>query len=123
PTAPGRRLDPPWEPSADRVSAAVRTMLELVFGLPSPLLEAACRWMLGGGTTLIDVPPRMPHCNDLFKIFPDLPGHRLRPADEQIRRVHQQAEEFRERARLNIDRQKAAAARMRARFESRKRRR
>lgn len=123
PNAPDRRLDPPWEPAADRLTAGVRTMLELVFGLPSPLLEAACRWMLGEGATLIDVPPRMPHCNDLFKIFPDLPGHRLRPADEQIRRVHQQAEEFRERARLNIDKQKAAAARMRARFEGRKRRR
>jgi hypothetical protein len=124
PNAPDRRLDPPWEPAGDRLTAAMRTVLELVFGLPSPLLEAACRWMLGGGTTLIDVPPRMPHCNDLFKIFPDLPGgHRPRPADEQIRRVHQQAEEFRERARLNIDKQKASAARMRARFEGRKRRR
>ena len=123
PNAPDRRLDP-WEPAGDRFTAAARAMLELVIGLPSPLLERACRWMLGGGTTLIDVPPRLPHCNDLFKIFPDLPGgHRLRPADEQIRRVHQQAEEFRERARLNIDRQKATAARMRARFEGRKRRR
>lgn len=124
PNAPDRRLDPPWEPAGDRLTAAVRTMLELIAGLPSPMVEAACRWMLGGAATLIDMPPRMPHCNDLFKIFPDLPGaHRLRTAEDQIRKVHQQAEEFRERARLNIDRQKASAARMRARFESRKRRR
>jgi hypothetical protein len=98
-------------------------MLELIVGLPSPAVEAVCRWMVGGTATLIDMPPRMPHCNDLFKMCPDLPGHRLRTAEDQIRRVHQQAEEFRERARLNIDRQKASAARMRARFEGRKRRR
>jgi hypothetical protein len=54
--------------------------------------------------------------NDLFKIFPDLPGgHRVRPAAEQIRRVRQEVELFRRRARIRIDEQHQAAARMRAR--------
>jgi hypothetical protein len=110
-------------PSGERRIAVTRTMLELVLGLPSPLVEAACRWLLGGGDTLVEMPPRLPHSNDLFKIFPDLPGHRLRTAEEQVRKVHQQVEEFRERARINIDRQRAAAARVRVRAKLADRRR
>ena len=112
--APEWRVDPATEPDGDRMMAAARTMFELILGLPSPVVEAACRWLLGGGVTLVEMPPRLPHSNDLFEVFPDLPGHRHRSAEEQIRKVHQQVEEFRERARLNIDRQRAAAARVRA---------
>jgi hypothetical protein len=61
--------------------------------------------------------------DDLFDIFPDLPGLRHRTADEQIRKVHQQVQETRLRARVNIDRQKANAAVMQARVAARKRRR
>jgi hypothetical protein len=119
PNAPEWRGD---TASGDRGIAVARTMLELVLGLSSPLVEAACRWLLGGGDTLVEMPPRLPHSNDLFKIFPDLPGHRLRTAEEQVRKVHQQVEEFRERARINIDRQRAAAARVRAKLADRRRR-
>lgn len=122
PNAPAWRTDRTREPSADRGVAVARTMLELMLGLPSPAIEAVCRWLLGGGDTLVEMPPRLPHTNDLFEIFPDLPGHRLRSADEQVRKVHQQVEEFRERARINIDRQRAAADRVRASVARRKRR-
>jgi hypothetical protein len=122
PNARDCRLDPAEEPRGHRMAVAVRTMLELTLGLPSPVIEAACRWLYGGGDTLVEMPPRVPHSNDLFEIFPDLPGHRLRTAEEQVRRVHQQVEEFRERAKINIDRQKASAARVRAQVASRKRR-
>jgi hypothetical protein len=50
------------------------------------------------------------------------PWLRPRAANDQVQRVHQQAEAFRERAKANIDRQRASAARVRARIESRKRR-
>ena len=71
----------------------------------------------------MDMPPRLPHSNDLFEIFPDLPGHRPhRSPEEQVRKVHQKVEEFRERARINIDRQRAAADRVRASVARRKRR-
>jgi hypothetical protein len=124
PNAMQWRAEAAWEPEGGRLMRAVRTVMELILGLPSPVMEAMCRWLLGEGDTLVEMSPRRPHCNDLFEIFPDLPGgHRLRSAEEQIRRVHQQAEEFRDRARVNIDRQKASAAQMRARFDGRKRRR
>jgi hypothetical protein len=121
PNAPAWRADPAKPPRGDRMAASARTVLELILGLPSPVVEAACRWLLGGGTTLVEMPPR-PHSNDLFEIFPDLPGYRLRTAEEQVRKVHQRIEEFRERARINIDRQRAAAARVRANVAGRKRR-
>ena len=123
PNARDRRLDPAEEPRRHRMTVVVRTMLELTLGLPSPVIEAACRWLYGGGDTLMEMPPpRVPHSNDLFEIFPDLPGHRLRTAEEQVRRVHQQVADFRERAKISIDRQKASAARVRAQVASRKRR-
>ena len=110
-------------PDVHRVMEGARTLLELVLGLPSPIVEAGCRWWLGEGDTLVEMPPRLPSSNDLFEIFPDLPGRRFRAAADQVRRVHQQVAAFRERARINIDRQKAAAARIRARVAGRKRRR
>jgi hypothetical protein len=61
--------------------------------------------------------------DDLFAIFPDLPGIRHRTPEEQIRKVHQQVADTRERARANIGRQKANAARMQERIADRKRRR
>jgi hypothetical protein len=103
------------------LTTAVRTLLTLIVGLPSPAIEAVCRWWQAGGDTLVDVPPR-PHGNNLFEIFPDLPWMRPRAASDQVQRVHQQAEAFRERAKANIDRQRAAAARMRARVTDRKQR-
>jgi hypothetical protein len=103
------------------LTSTVRTLLALIVGLPSPAIEAVCRWWQAGGDTLVDVPPR-PHRNDLFAIFPDFPWLRPRGATDQVQRVHQQAEAFRERAKANIDRQRASAARVRARIESRKRR-
>jgi hypothetical protein len=122
PNAAAWGADQTREPNADRGMALAQTMLELLMGLPSPLIEAACRRLLGGGDTLIEMPPRLPYSNDLFEIFPDLPGHRLRTAEEQVRRVHQQVEEFRERTRINIDRQRAAAARVRNSVARRRRR-
>jgi hypothetical protein len=110
------------EPKGHRVMAATRTMMELILSLPWRVAEAACRRLNDGGATLVDMPPRLPHSDDLFEIFPDLPGARLRSPEEQVRRVRQQVEEFRERARINIDRQKASAARMRARVAGRSRR-
>ena len=50
-----------------------------------------------------------PTPDDLFRIFPDLPGLRKRTAAEQVERVHRQVEETRERANANIQRQQAAA--------------
>ena len=120
PNAPHPRTDP-GEPANSRLTAAVRTLLALILGLPSPIIEAMCRWLQSGGATLVEMPTRR-HSNDLFELFPDLPGHPPRAAEDQLRRVHQQVEEFRERARVNIDRQRASAARMRARVANRKRR-
>ena len=52
--------------------------------------------------------------NDLFAIFPDLPGMRHRSAQEQIADVHRQVQKTRQRASENILRQKAATERVRA---------
>jgi hypothetical protein len=117
PEEPAESTEPAWSP----LTTAVRTLLTLIVGLPSPAIEAVCRWWQAGGDTLVDVPPR-PHGNNLFEIFPDLPWMRPRAASDQVQRVHQQAEAFRERAKANIDRQRAAAARMRARVTDRKQR-
>jgi hypothetical protein len=114
---PAESAEPAWSP----LTSIVRAVLALIVGLPSPAIEAVCRWWQAGGDTLVDVPPR-PHNNNLFEIFPDLPWMRPRSANDQVQRVQQQAEAFRERAKANIDRQRAAAARMRARVADRKRR-
>jgi hypothetical protein len=55
-----------------------------------------------------------PRRDDLFELFPDLPGLRKRSAAEQVERVHRQVQETRERAGQNILRQKAASERVRA---------
>jgi hypothetical protein len=65
--------------------------------------------------------PKQPRRDDLFRIFPDLPGVRSRSAAEQVERVHQQVQATRERAGENILRQQAAAARVRAAIAGRRR--
>jgi hypothetical protein len=59
--------------------------------------------------------------DDLFEIFPDLPGLRTRTATEQLERVHRHADETRARAEQNILRQRAAAERVRAAITGRRR--
>jgi hypothetical protein len=108
------------EPARSRVASKVGTLLALILGLPSPIIEAVCRWFQAGGATLVDV-PRRPHSNDLFAIFPDLPWQRPRMVQDPTERVQQQAEAFRARARANIERQRASAERMRARVANRRR--
>jgi hypothetical protein len=61
--------------------------------------------------------------NDLFKIFPDLPGVRRRTPQEQIEIIHRQVEATRQRAGANILRQKAATERVRATIAARRRKR
>jgi hypothetical protein len=63
-----------------------------------------------------------PRADDLFEIFPDLPGLRKRSPAEQMERVHRQVEETRERAGQNILRQRAASARVRTAISGRRRR-
>ena len=60
--------------------------------------------------------------DDLFQVFPDLPGLRKRTAAEQVARVHRQVQDTRERAGENIMRQKAASERVRAAVAGRQRR-
>jgi hypothetical protein len=64
-------------------------------------------------------PPRR---DDLFQIFPDLPGVRLRTPAEQVERVHRSVQDTRERAGRNIERQRAATERVRATLAGRRRR-
>ena len=66
--------------------------------------------------------PQPPRRDDLFKIFPDLPGLRKRSAAEQVERVHRQVQDTRERAGENILRQQAASERVRAAIAGRRRR-
>jgi hypothetical protein len=122
PNAPQCRADRALAQTEPRLIVAARTMLELVLGLPSPIVEAACRWFHGDGATLVNMPPRLPSGNDLFKVFPAVPGATLRTPEEQVRSVRRQVDEFRERASFSIDRQKTSAARMRARGAGKRRR-
>jgi hypothetical protein len=64
-----------------------------------------------GRVTLLDMARRR-SSNDLFKIFPDLPGVRHRTAQEQTDVVHRQVAASRQRAGENILRQKAATERV-----------
>jgi hypothetical protein len=66
--------------------------------------------------------PKQPRRDDLFQIFPDLPGLRHRTAAEQMEKVHRQVQETRERAGQNILRQQAASERVRAAIAGRRRR-
>jgi hypothetical protein len=63
-----------------------------------------------------------PRHDDLFQIFPDLPGMRMRTKAEQIERVHRQVQNTRERATANILRQQQASERVRAAITGRRRR-
>ena len=65
---------------------------------------------------------KAPRRDDLFEIFPDLPGLRKRTAAEPVERVHRQVQDTRERAGENILRQQAASARVRAAIAGRRRR-
>jgi hypothetical protein len=61
--------------------------------------------------------------DDLFALFPDLPGIQYRSPEQQIRKIHDQVQATRARAHANIERQKVNAARMQAQVAERKRRR
>ena len=65
---------------------------------------------------------KAPRRDDLFQIFPDLPGVRPRSTAEQVERLRRKAEESRERARQNINRQRAAADQVRTAISARRRR-
>jgi hypothetical protein len=64
---------------------------------------------------------RPPKRDDLFQMFPDLPGLRKRTPADQMERVHRQVQDTRERAGQNILRQQAAAERVRAAIMGRRR--
>jgi len=66
--------------------------------------------------------PRTPRRDDLFRLFPDLPGVSSRPAAEQVERLHRKVQDTRERAAQNILRQRAAAERVRTALSARRRR-
>ncbi|HKB10823.1 MAG TPA: hypothetical protein VKD69_09215 [Vicinamibacterales bacterium] len=66
--------------------------------------------------------PDRPLSNDLFELFPDLPWVRQRSAEEQVAQVRRQVAETRARAGRNIERQRLAAARVRAALSARRRR-
>jgi hypothetical protein len=55
-----------------------------------------------------------PRHNDLFEIFPDLPGLRTRSRDEQVARMRRLLLDTRDRAAVNIRRQRMASAQVRA---------
>jgi hypothetical protein len=63
-----------------------------------------------------------PRHDDLFAMFPDLPGLRKRTAAEQMERVQRQVQDTRDRAGANILRQQAASERVRAAVTGRRRR-
>jgi len=61
--------------------------------------------------------------DDLFALFPDLPGIQYRAPEERIRKIHEQVQATRARARVNIERQRTTTVRMQAQIAERKRRR
>jgi hypothetical protein len=63
-----------------------------------------------------------PRGDDLFRIFPDLPGLQKRSPAAGVARVHRHVQETRDRAGENILRQKAATERVRAAITGRRRR-
>jgi hypothetical protein len=63
-----------------------------------------------------------PRHDDLFAIFPELPGLRKRTPAEQMERVQRQVQDTRERASSSILRQRDAAERVRAVVAGRRRR-
>jgi hypothetical protein len=64
-----------------------------------------------------------PREQDLFALFPDLPRMRHRTREDVMAMVRRQVNATRERARRNIERQRAATARVRAAISARRRRR
>jgi hypothetical protein len=71
--------------------------------------------------TLMDM-AKPPSHDDLFEIFPDLPGLQKRNASEHVERVHRQVQDARARASENTLRQQAASERVRAAIAGRRRR-
>jgi hypothetical protein len=65
---------------------------------------------------------KVPRRDDLFEIFPDLPGVRPRSTAEQVERLHRKAHETRTRARQNIKRQQVAVDQVRTAIAARRRR-
>jgi hypothetical protein len=65
---------------------------------------------------------KSPRHDDLFAMFPDLPGLRKRTPAEQMERVQRRVRDTRERASANILRQRAASERVRAAVTGRRRR-
>jgi hypothetical protein len=65
---------------------------------------------------------KTPRRDDLFRIFPDLPGLQKRSAAAQVARVQREAQDTRERAGEHILRQKAATERVRTAIAGRRRR-
>jgi hypothetical protein len=63
-----------------------------------------------------------PRHDDLFEMFPDLPRLRARSRTEQVARMRRLLTDTRDRAATNIERQQAAAARVRAAVMARQRR-
>jgi hypothetical protein len=161
PNSGGRGPQPPPVEVVGRGLAFVKSALEAVLRVPSPLIERACReayaWHLRRRATswrspdqvrlqsdylklhtrshrhevldrfqaTVDTLMRMaksPRRDDLFAIFPDLPGLRKRTPAEQMERVQRQVQDTRERASANILRQQAASERVRAAVAGRRRR-
>jgi hypothetical protein len=65
---------------------------------------------------------KAPMRDDLFQIFPELPGLRKRAPAEQVERVRRRGQETHERARQNVLRERDASERVRAAIVSRRRR-
>jgi len=78
------------------------------------------RFQAGVDTLMLMAKPR--RRDDLFEIFPDLPGLRKRTPAEQVESLHRHADESRARAEQNILRQRAATERVRAAVIGRRRR-
>jgi hypothetical protein len=64
---------------------------------------------------------KLRHGDDLFRLFPDLPGMRPRSTAEQVERLHRKVGHARERAGQNIRRQRAAVERIRTSIAPRRR--
>jgi hypothetical protein len=55
-----------------------------------------------------------PRADDLFELFPDLPRPRRARADGFLVKVQQQVEAARQRARANVEKQRARSERVKA---------
>jgi hypothetical protein len=152
---------PPLVDVRSRGLGAIKSVLEALLSVPSPLVEALCRrayawhlrrragsWrspdqvrlqsdylklhtqshrhaVLDRFHATVDTLMRMartPRRDDLFRIFPDLPGMQKRSPSAQVEGVHRRVQEARERAGQNILRQQAATERVRAAITGRRRR-